>query len=605
MLTTFFFLSKDQFGSTAIYVGDANYYYAYLPSLVLDHDLDFTNEYRITGNWYLLPPTPTGLPGNVFGIGPSVFTLPFFLVGLLLSKLQGVPPTGFGVYEIRAAMFASAFFTALATWPTALLVRRHFGGSVRPWFIAVATLAGTSAAYYAVRQPGYSHPFAMFWVAAFVNHCDKGATEHAGHIERRWWWIGAGALLGAAALARPQCLTWGLLLIRPAWRAFHVSQSKRKLCLNVLSALLAFAAAFFPQLYAWKVLYGGWFAIPQGAEFMRWDAPRIGAVLFSSRNGLLAFTPLVALCLLGLVVPSRKRLSIAAWLLMASVVQTIVNAAVWDWWAGGAFGGRRFDSCYVAFAFGLASLFAFPNRLRLFIEWVSAKFCLAYRPLPGRVLTVAATMALAAYVVTLGVGNTFMTANTSAPTLLSDGGTPIYKDLQKRIPSPWNQVTAGLSRFVTQPSRLWFARTYGGDRFAYDWVVGKHFLGELYPGLNSNPPDRKQLVSLHPSQKFLVGLEPGAHPVVPIGDRLRILIPINRKHGPLSVRLNLNAPPAKEQMTLRWNSQQVDWASLENSATFVAPGFNRGTNVLDVLLGVGKTFQFVSFELSVPDNGLP
>src|ERR1041385_4906093 len=50
---------------------DAAYYYAYLPSLVLDGDLDFANQYRVTQNWYRLGPTPIGRPGNVFGIGPD------------------------------------------------------------------------------------------------------------------------------------------------------------------------------------------------------------------------------------------------------------------------------------------------------------------------------------------------------------------------------------------------------------------------------------------------------------------------------------------------------------------------------------------------------
>src|ERR1051325_11874526 len=60
---------------------DAAYYYAYLPSLVLDRDLDFTNQYQVTQNWYRLGPTPIGRPGNVFGIGPAVFELPAFVVG--------------------------------------------------------------------------------------------------------------------------------------------------------------------------------------------------------------------------------------------------------------------------------------------------------------------------------------------------------------------------------------------------------------------------------------------------------------------------------------------------------------------------------------------
>ena len=39
-------------------------------------DLDFTDEYQVTKNYYRFGKAPGGTPGNVFGIGPAVFTLP-------------------------------------------------------------------------------------------------------------------------------------------------------------------------------------------------------------------------------------------------------------------------------------------------------------------------------------------------------------------------------------------------------------------------------------------------------------------------------------------------------------------------------------------------
>ena len=67
---------------------DASYYYVYLPSL-LHGDLDFTDEYRETKNWYQLGTTPTGRPSNVFGIGPAVFDAPLFVVGHAAAWISG------------------------------------------------------------------------------------------------------------------------------------------------------------------------------------------------------------------------------------------------------------------------------------------------------------------------------------------------------------------------------------------------------------------------------------------------------------------------------------------------------------------------------------
>src|SRR4051812_6299624 len=80
--TIAFAAGKDDWGrSLRDPTADAAYYYAYLPSLVLDGDLDFTNQYQVTQNWYRLGPTPLGRAGNVFGIGPAVFALPAFVAG--------------------------------------------------------------------------------------------------------------------------------------------------------------------------------------------------------------------------------------------------------------------------------------------------------------------------------------------------------------------------------------------------------------------------------------------------------------------------------------------------------------------------------------------
>ena len=56
-------------GKTARLTADAWYYHAYLPSLVLDGDLDFANEYRITKHWYRCRAPVRPLGGDPRGCG--------------------------------------------------------------------------------------------------------------------------------------------------------------------------------------------------------------------------------------------------------------------------------------------------------------------------------------------------------------------------------------------------------------------------------------------------------------------------------------------------------------------------------------------------------
>ena len=61
--------------------GDAIQYYAYLRSLAIDGDLDFTNDYQILYGTHdtSSSDTATGRPPNIYSIGPALLWSPFFL----------------------------------------------------------------------------------------------------------------------------------------------------------------------------------------------------------------------------------------------------------------------------------------------------------------------------------------------------------------------------------------------------------------------------------------------------------------------------------------------------------------------------------------------
>jgi hypothetical protein len=109
---------------------------------------------------------------------------------------------------------------------------------------------------------------------------------------------------------------------------------------------------------AWQILYGQPLTVPQGSGFMRWTAPEVAAVLFSPFRGLFSWTPLALAGVAGLA-RLRRHDGRLLWLLGGFfVISTYVNAAVADWWAGEAFGARRFMSCFPVFGVGLAALAA-------------------------------------------------------------------------------------------------------------------------------------------------------------------------------------------------------------------------------------------------------
>ncbi len=530
---------------------DAAYYYVYLPSLVLDGDLDFTDEYRVTQNWYRLGPGPTGRPSNVFGIGPAVFQLPAFVAGHALAKAAGARDDGFSRWETGLVLWTGIPCALGAMLLAYRLARRRIGGPVPAGLGALLAAVGGPLLYYAIRQPGYAHPYAALFATLLVERWDAsygnaaalgegaGAAGPAGPRSLHTW-IVLGAAAGAAALARPQLALWALLL--PA-AAIDDLRRRGDVPLVRLAARWAAAGAaalivFAPQLLAWQALHGAWYVVPQGEGFLRWDAPAWSEALFSSRNGLLPWAPLYAPMALGVLVLARRGVRLPLALLLGVFGQALVNGAAWDWWAGGSFGGRRFDSTYVVFAAGGAALIDAGLRLaaraRADRRWVvRGAAILAGLALCAAILVAAATAELA--------------MRTSVVAARIGGGQAASEIWRTRIGGVRGHLAAWLSAASNAPVRAAFAWRHGLGMGAYDRMVGVHVLGELFPGLAIS--DRiREAVPLRAG--WVSGVE-----LVPAG-RGRTAAPVARvrfglnRRGPVALRVRVEGPGA---IAVRWN----------------------------------------------------
>ncbi len=606
--TAWFFTADDDRGRTARLSADAWYYHAYLPSLVLDHDLDFDNQYRITKNWYRFGKTKIGRRANVFGIGPAIFELPFYAAGRDIARLAGSNPNGFSTPEVRAALFASLLFSLGAMFFAYRLLRRRFGpGYLTPW-VPVLVACGGPLVFYAVREPGYAHPFAAFWVAWLVDAWDA-SFDGSGSPRSLRRWLGLGALLGMAALARPQDVLWVVLLFiagiddlrhqgvflagrAPWWRkltnALRVSAPRW-----LAGAAVAFVAVL-PQFLAWKALYGSYYVVPQGDGFMRWDAPAWSETLFSSRNGLFVWAPIYAVAAVGLLVGLRRAPRLAGGLIAGVLLQALGNGAAWDWWAGGSFGGRRFDSCFAAFAFGLGCLLL----LR-----AGARETMARRV--GRWTLVATAGALSAI---LAAGNLYLAGKYSAYSVRIDGGQAAHKVLRAQIPGVVGAVVAATSHASNFPARALFAARYGTSLDAYDYVVGVHQLGELFPGLNSFKGRTAQRIKLSQSKNKLVGLDIDSKRrlVRMRGRTASILVGLNR-YGPVTYVLRAAAPPdAKDaELVLFFNDVEIARGQLTREPSSIegrVEHVRRGVNVVKVEAPPGTELQWL--DVRGPQNPL-
>jgi hypothetical protein len=376
-IAVFFVLVKLSGRPDPIWGADGIKYYAYVRSVVLDRDLDFSREWQehYAGHMTLPPKTATGHVPNKLPVGFSLLSAPFFLVGHLLFKiavLLGYPPAadGYSPFHEYAVCIGSMTYGLIGIFLSRRLIRNYFGELTT--FVAVTSLwLSTNLIYYFFKEPFMSHVVSMACVAAFLNLWHDG---YGSFLLRRWLFL--GLLSGLMCTVRLQNAVFLLLpAVELLWNIRSRSADRgptgplARSVRNALGFLAAGLAAFSPQLIAWKVIYGRLILFPYKNEWFAWAHPRIAALLFSTNHGLFFYAPVLVPAVLGLFFFRKRSPRFALYFLAALAVQVYVGASWWMWWLGISFGARGFIECMPLFFLGMAAFidrFGFERRLKVF-----------------------------------------------------------------------------------------------------------------------------------------------------------------------------------------------------------------------------------------------
>jgi len=541
---------------------DGWYYYHYLRSAVLDGDLELDDDYRELGNWYGFGYTATGARHNPFGIGPALFWTPGFLVGHAIEKVW--PSQRGSTYlegatraEQGATLFTSFVAALLAFWFAFRWCARYVA---EHWAFAASLLAffGSPLVWYALYSPAMPHALEACLASALLLQVEPPRERSV----KQSAWLGATA--GALALVRPQHAVFlavpALQVVVELWRGDTATRWRVVRSFAVLAgvALLVFS----PQLWLWKRMYGSAWVVPQGSGFLRFGASLASETLFSSRNGLFTSTPLLWFVLPGLVLAFRRDRVLGAVLAGLFFTTAFVNGAVWDWWGGGAFGGRRFLATYPVWVLSFAVLLDALARSRR---------------LRRAGLGLACGVGFAGLVLQLGVLRAHKAHAFSWETTVPFG---------ERV-----RIATGLRLFEGRaspfsfPANAWFALRHGVPASRYDRSVGPYLLDERLPTTNPLLPPKK-----HDRVSFM---EPGSLAFLGRGFELRsdgaeaaggqgeLFVPLNRS-GRLVARVELTAQA--EAPVFRWNGVVVPTVARSTSfeLSVDAASVERGINVLGV-----------------------
>lgn len=335
---------------------DGPWYFLYLKSLVVDGDLNFVY--------------------NPFSIGVALLWAPLYLVAHLWTSVRaawGSPllASGYSWPYVWAACISTGLLVTIGLELLRSTLRRWVSARDATWTVT-ALLMGSPLFYYTAYEPSMSHGPSFAAVAGFLWLVVRLTEDREPPCRSE---LGTALLLGLGfgvmTLVRWQNALYGIWLL--PWLIEGLRGAALRGLRRLVPLVGAAGAVLLLQFWTWSRIYGAWFLLPQGSGFLRWSEPRLAEVLLSPQKGLFAWSPVLAVGLLGLVVLAVRVLRGSAegltpterWLLpgglVAVVLQTYLNATVVDWWGGAAFGARRFDNALPVLAVGLAALLGWLN----------------------------------------------------------------------------------------------------------------------------------------------------------------------------------------------------------------------------------------------------
>jgi len=361
--------------------GDGVGYYAFARAPLIQHNLDFTEDYRHANESFRGPRldennqpksdfrTPTGHLDNHFTVGPAILWTPFLLIthaGVLLARALGssVAADGFSApYRITMAL-ATALYGFLGLLLAFRLARQY----VEARWALLATLSiwwASSLPVYMYFNPSWSHAHSSFAVALFVWYWHRTRSSRS---PVQWLILAliTGLMLNVyyanamlLSVLAVEALPHYVAAFRPGSAPAPTSSPRIAVLLtHHLLFAVVLVICLLPTFLTRYLIYGNPFEsayIP--LKDWNWFSPNFLAVLFSSNHGLITWTPVLLLSIVGLFLFCRRETLVGAPLLAGFLAFYVFIACYPDWAGISSYGNRFFVSLTPLFILGLAAFF--------------------------------------------------------------------------------------------------------------------------------------------------------------------------------------------------------------------------------------------------------
>jgi hypothetical protein len=349
-----------------IFAGDVIEYYLYFPAYIIMGDSDFDNDLENVSplkGW--TKTSPEGKTYFKFTMGVTLLNLPFLLVSHVYCLISGTPADGFTDPYAIALLLGSIFYLLVALYFSRKLLLEYFQPLVADIVILLLFLT-TNLGYFVFFLPGMSHVYSLAVISAYLYY-----TQQWYKNKKVKYLVYTGITMGLIFLIRPANMVlfmvfvlWGCTTFTGLWERIRTLATNKYVYLIPLIIIII----AFPQLLYWKVQTGSWFFYSYSNESFFFSDPRIIETLFSFRNGLLIYSPVLILAFTGLFFLKNRLKELHGTVLITSLLFIYILSSWWCWWYIG-FGNRAFIDIFgllaIPFAVTIEKLLKLRNYFRI------------------------------------------------------------------------------------------------------------------------------------------------------------------------------------------------------------------------------------------------
>jgi hypothetical protein len=310
-------------------------YYCYLPVTFYYHFDAWKAPNAIdekTGYGFTIDRTHNKISTQYF-YGLSLLISPFFMVAHALSAMTGEDEIGgFSWIYNKTFNIAAVFYLVLGLFFLKKFLKHYFPEYLQ-YIIIFVTFLGTNLFFYSIVDTLMSHVYSFFAISLFLYAMKEFLMDNT----RYRYFLLMSFAYGLMLIIRPTNCLIGLLF--PFWDALNRKEISQRLKFilqpKYICSFLAIMFVFFiPQMIFWKLMHGSFLYLKYGESFIYWNHPKFVEVWFSTLNGLIPWSPLNLVFMIGMLFMIIKRVNNGILIGLFFLLISYMAAAYKYWYFG-------------------------------------------------------------------------------------------------------------------------------------------------------------------------------------------------------------------------------------------------------------------------------